>query len=94
MLSLSFVQSTTILIWSIFGYMEDSICSSPLRARASAVYIVCNSLKFPVRRKSTEMEIIYYSLIGHYGNLCVVAIANVETEKTYINNERNINSIS
>ena len=27
-----------------------SLCSSPLRARASAVYGLCNSLKFPVRR--------------------------------------------
>ena len=33
--------------------------------------------------KSTEMGIIYYSSLVYYGNLCVVAVANVETEKIY-----------
>ena len=33
------------------GKSKRSLCSSPLRARASAVYGQCNSLKFPVREE-------------------------------------------
>ena len=33
--------------------------------------------------KSTEMGVIYYSSLVYYGDLSVVAIANVETEKLY-----------
>ena len=40
--------NTVCLFLSLFRHA--SLCSSPLRARASAVYGLGNSLKFPVRR--------------------------------------------
>ena len=87
-LSGQYLFLTAKLTWRHFVSAKDmsqnktklSLCSSPLRARASTVYGLCKS-QISRPTKSTEMGIIYYSSLVHYGNLCVVAIANVETEK-------------
>ena len=90
---MSFLRYLDLYIWyanELISYdikKFANLCSSPLRARASAV----SQISRPT--KSTEIEAIYYSSLVHYGNLCVVAIANVR-QKKYINNDHNINSIS
>ena len=42
---------TIACVTALTHAVRVSLCSSPLRARASAVYELCNSLKLPVREE-------------------------------------------
>ena len=59
-----------------------SLCSSSLRARSSAVYELCNILKFSLRLNPLKQIYNVLLVTCHYGNLCVVVIyCERDTEK-------------